>query len=168
MIKTSLLGWLGVAAILLPMQALAEEAIAVRWYSSSGSVAPPYWYSTSIVIDGAGQGRYESLVGDDPEAPGQRYQAEFTVSAEARAAFAAEMARLGAFERLWRERQEVTVGGPLRQATLERGDQRVRIPAFPVEEDAEAARQILAAIWALVPDEVLERRRASAAGRKPE
>lgn len=168
MFGTLMLGWLSMAAMLPAAEAGVVETIAVSLHSDNGSVPPPYRRSTSIRIDAAGHGVYESLSGYDREAPGQLYRAEFAVGAEARSAFAAEIARLGVFERNWRERDKVPVGSPLRSASLARGEQRVRIPPFPVEEDTEAAREVLAAIHALVPEEVLSGRRAFDAGREPE
>jgi hypothetical protein len=168
MFGTLVLGWLSMAAVLPTADVGANEPIAVSLQSDNGSVPPPYRRSTSIVIDATGHGVYESLSGYDREAPGQRYRAEFTLDAEARAAFAAEVERLGVFGRNWRERDKVPVGGPLRSASLSRGEQRVRIPPFPVDDDAEAAREVLAAIRALVPEEVLEGRHRFDAGREPE
>jgi hypothetical protein len=168
MFGTLMLGWLSVTAILPVANDVAGETIAISLHSDNGSVPPPHRRSTSIEIDAAGHGVYESLSGYDREAPGMCYRAEFTLGAEARAAFAAEIERIGVFDRAWREREKVPVGGPLRSASLSRGEQRVRIPPFPVEKDAQAAREVLAAIHALVPEEVLEGRRAFDAGREPE
>lgn len=168
MFWTLMLGWLSVTAMLPVGHDVAGEAIAISLHSDNGSLPPPYRRSTSIEIDAEGHGVYESLSGYDREAPGMLYRAEFTLDAKARSAFAAEIERIGVFDRAWREREKVPIGGPLHSASLVRGEQRVRIPPFPVERDAQAAREVLAAIHALVPEEVLEGGRAFDAGREPE
>lgn len=162
------LGWLSVAAMLPAADAGTAEPVAVSLRLDNGSVPPPYRRSTSIVIDTAGRGVYESLAGYDREAPGQLYRAEFALDADRQKAFAAEIGRLGVFGRNWREREKVPVGGPLRSATLTRGEQQVRIPPFPIEADVESAREVLAAIQALVPEDILEGRRRFDAGREAE
>lgn len=161
-------GWLSVAAVLLATDPCTAEPVAVSLRLDNGSVPPPYRRSTSIVIDTAGRGVYESLAGYDREAPGQLYRAEFILDADRQNAFAAEVKRLRVFERSWHELDKIPVGGPLRSATLTRGEQQVRIPPFPIEADVESAREVLAAIQALVPEDILEGRRRFDAGREAE
>lgn len=155
---------LGFALLAMALPA-ATPAAPLSFDADNGSVPPPYRRSTSIEVAADGSGRLVRLLGYDRQDPAQRFEYAFALTGEQLQAFARRLEELGLWSTRWRERERVPVGGPYVHLSFRRGDQKVVLPAYPVQRQEAAVETLRSEVRALVPEAANAARQAWEQGR---
>jgi len=132
----------------------ADFSIQYEW--AEGSLPPPYHYEYIIRIKPAGEGQVEMI----PDYPGDQIPVwiePFTVSQANLDRLFQFMSDHGMFTQDWRAQYHPPVGGSSERLAVTAVGQTIYVPAYVAANQASAAKEIYAAIKALVPQAVWDK-----------
>lgn len=131
----------------------ADFAVQYDWWE--GSLPPPYHYEYSVAIAADGVGTVTYLP-DYPSEETPTWVETFTLDAAQLDELYARLRAADMFTTVWREADDIPVGGSSSVLTVTANGATTTVPAFPdrVVEQADAAKS---AVYAIVPAEIWER-----------
>ncbi len=121
-----------------------------------GSLPPPYHYEYTITLDPAGAGQVV-MVPDYPSSGVPEWTETFTVEPAAMDDLFRLLVAKGVFTEKWRAQDMPPVGGSSDSASITANGQAVTIPSFVIDQQAESAADIAAAIRGLVPQAIWDK-----------
>lgn len=128
-----------------------QAAVLAQYWSRSGTVAPAYAWSVTLVIRVDGQASLTHCKRYDTEGPNCTTRSGM-VAPDRLQAIRAAVAASGLIQTPAREATDVPVGGGTSGATVHMDGATVVLPPFPAEGDVARVAAVLQAITAAVPE----------------
>ncbi len=131
------------------------EDFQVRYEFAEGSLPPPYYYQYSLQI-GPGE---EAEISMTPDYPGEgvpTWTETFTLTAAEVDALYQQLVSLGLLSTRWAAEDDPPVGGSRTWLEALVNGREIRVPPYPVSSQRDRAGELLEAVQAVVPQDILD------------
>jgi len=132
------------------------DDFSLTYHWQEGSLPPPYHYEYTIAIQPDGQGQIEMLP-DYPSDQTPVWKEVFTITEDDLDQLYALLLENDFFQTNWAAQSDPPIGGSSEQLTVTAQGAEYTIPSFVVANQQNAASEVMAAINALVPQDIWDR-----------